>query len=272
MKHSQILNNLASDDLNEAIDDDVSLAVLDSMTGYWNEYLEPESIASRALPLILARWNCVLQSTNTDEVSELYKAKSFVIMAVTLHKYAIVDAHITQQAIKAIDLLNDEVALSDTFYRQSPDIKTFLQTEPKPLKRRPNSLKAVTFYRANDIISIQLDDKFFMAYIHTLIGANKSPIIEFYDVVFDHQPTLVDIKKNNIAFGQSYNDGTTRKSCFSVTGLKFLPDLSNQVHLIAACASNSLKPDNQHLGDSVGVYTSLDVLSIQSIIREIIKK
>lgn len=63
------------------------------------------------------------------------------------------------------------------------------------------------------------------------------------------------------ASGWSYDDGTARVSRYCVAGMKFLPDLANQIKLVSACVDNP--PSNGHLKKSAGLYTVSDVFQIQ---------
>ena len=259
MKHPQILNKLAARHLVQAIDDDLARLTRRAMA-----YKKHQSIADELnyiLPQLLLRWNCVLNAT--DEVPDSYKQKTEVALATLLHKYGFADTDITDKAIQAIDALNNAVVLSDSFYHQSGKIKNFLQSVPVPLSRKPSLPGNTTFYRAKDVVSIQLDGRFYAAYIHKLANPNESPVIEFYEGVFDSPPTL-DALKNTKATGQVYNDGIERISKFSVAGMKFMPDLANQIQLISACVNEP--PSNKHLADSVGLYTMRDLFEIQEVI------
>ncbi|WP_395762715.1 hypothetical protein ACH34F_12085 [Elizabethkingia anophelis] len=111
-----------------------------------------------------------------------------------------------------------------------------------------------------------MGNKFYPAYIHKLTGANESPVIEFYDGVFDKVPTIQDLENLN-AKGQVYNDGTERVSRFLVSGMKYLPDLANQVKLISACVDP--KPSDKHLGESIGLYAVKDLFQLQNDIRNL---
>ncbi|WP_286964927.1 hypothetical protein [Flavobacterium sp. UBA4854] len=139
---------------------------------------------------------------------------------------------------------------------------------PIPLKRKPSVPESITFYRKGDVISIQLENRFYAAYIHKITGANESPILEFYDGVFDKIPTWGNLQ-NLPAKGQLYNDGIKRISKFSVYGLKHEPDTANQIRLIKASVDNP--PANNHLKESVGLYSVIDLFTLQRDIKNLFK-
>ncbi|MEE1761365.1 MULTISPECIES: hypothetical protein [unclassified Streptomyces] len=103
-------------------------------------------------------------------------------LATLLHKYGFHDASgaVTARAFASFDELNCDVVLSDAFARQSPAIKTLLQSAPTPVTRRPRIPRTVTFLRPGDLVSVQLADRFHAAFVHELHGANEFPIIEVY--------------------------------------------------------------------------------------------
>lgn len=265
MTHQQILDKLAARHLVQSADEDLARLTWSAMTSHKNKSTNEQ--IENLISKLLSRWNCIL-TTNDKDVSEHYKQKTYLTLSVLLHKYGYKYDAITNNAIKAIDLLNKNVVLSDDFFRKSDEIKQFLATEPIPLKRKPTIPESVTFYRPKDIITIQLENKFYGAYIHSLTGPNENPIIEFYDKVFDKIPKAEELKKCN-AKGALFNDGTKRIEKYSVSGMKFLPDLSNQVKLLSSCENEC--PSNNHLEKPVGLYSAQDIFSIQRIIRGVFK-
>jgi hypothetical protein len=205
----------------------------------------------------------VLQAEDSV-ASALYRHKTAVALAILLHKYGIADDTLIARANVGIDALNDAVALSDDFHRKSDALKAaFLRTSPAPLKRAPSLPDSLTFYRAGDVVSYQLDGSYYAAYVHRCARINESPIIEFYDAVFDHVPDVAELAGKR-AKGARYNDGSERVSKFSVSGMKFMPDPAGQVMLVKACVDEM--PDNGHLKESSGVYTVSDIFQIQSIV------
>ena len=128
----------------------------------------------------MLRWNCILNA-DKDAVTDNYKLITTLGLCIQLHKYGFADKDLTAKALKAIDKLNKDVVLSDDFFRKSDEIKKIINLTPVSLKRKPTIPENITFYREKDVISIQLDNKFYPAYIHKLTGTNESPIIEFYN-------------------------------------------------------------------------------------------
>ncbi|GAA3772060.1 hypothetical protein [Flavobacterium ginsengiterrae] len=262
MTHQQILDKLASKHLVKSIDEDLARLTFSAMLGNKDS---ADTHLLYILPRLLNRWNCVL---NADEISNNYKQITILALSVLLHKYGFQDETINKKAIDAIDLLNKEVVLSDDFERKSEEIKQFILSTPTPLKRKPSQPESITFYRKGDVISIQLEDHFYAAYIHEISRGNESPIIEFYDGVFDTIPSWEGIK-NLSAKGQLYNSGIERISKYSVYGLKHQPDTANQIHLIKSCVDTS--PINKHLKESVGLYSVIDLFRMQSDIKNLFK-
>jgi hypothetical protein len=268
MTHQQILDKLAAKSLVQSIDEDLARLTIKTMSQAKHDKKIADNMISHILPIMLLRWDCALKANNS-EVTSNYKQKTILALGIILHKYGFVDNTITEQAIKAIDQLNKEVALSDDFFRKSVEIKAFLKTKPTPLKRSPNSPDNITFYRAKDVISIQLNKKYYCAYIHSLISSNESPIIEFYEKIFDIVPTILDLE-NSKAKGQIYNDGIERITKFSVSGIKFLPDLANQIQLIGSTIE--LPPSNTHLTTPDWQFTVSDIFNIQDDIKRTFEK
>ncbi len=260
MMHQQILDKLSAKHLIQAIDEDLASLTFDAIC-----YEKNTTVAqlSYILPKLLLRWNCVLFAD--EGISATYKQKTIIALAVLLHKYGFADKFITKNALQAIDKLNKDIALSDDFFRKSNEIKAFINSMPAPLKRKPAIAESITFYRAEDVVSIQLEGKFYAAYIHQLSGPNESPIIELYDGVFSKVPTLNELGKLN-AKGRIYNDGKERICLFSINGMKYLPDPANQIQLISACVEK--RPSNEHLTESVGLYAVLDIFRLQGVIKE----
>ncbi len=264
MNHKQIIDKVAFGKLGDAMEEDLARLVSSAMS--FRKGGSIKDIPSYVLPKMLTRWNCVLLAK--DGIAEYYKEKVVLTMATLFHKYGLRDENITNEAILAIDKLNDGVVLSDDFYRKSDEIKEFLKTKPIDLKRKPHIPDSVTFYRAKDIVSIQIEDSYYLGYIHKLTGVNDCPILEFYDKVFVEQPTIKDI--NNLkAKGEKYNDGIIRKSRFAIYGMKYQPDFANQIHLISSSVNSELIPDSDHLEESVGLYTVTDLFRIQGIIKKL---
>ncbi|GET45936.1 hypothetical protein [Capnocytophaga felis] len=266
MKHSQILDKLVAKHLVEAMDDDLARLVWWEIAASSNE--TPQKQLESLMPKFLLRWDCALKPS-AEKDKKHYRNKTLVAMATLLHKYGFSDPKITAQAFDAIDSLNKDVVLSDDFARKTPQIKELLKNPPAPLKRRPALPESVTFYRPKDIIAIELENIFYIAYIHTDTGINQSPVVEFYEKTFDKVPTLDELK-NTRTIGEEYSDGTTKISKFSISGLKYLPDPAGQVTLIASAIDTP--PDNKHLKHSIGLYTMSSIFEIQLIIKRMFSK
>ncbi|SDH19509.1 hypothetical protein [Chitinophaga filiformis] len=73
--------------------------------------------------------------------------------------------------------------------------------------------------------------------------------------------------ENIKAKGQVYNDGVGRISKYSVAGMKFLPDLANQIKLVSACVETP--PSNKDLQKPVGLYAVSDIFEIQDDIKRL---
>lgn len=261
-----MIDKLAAKHLVQAIDEDLARLVWLSMTLHKSESINDK--AKNILGKLLLRWNCVLEAEGTA-VSDSYKQKTVLALAILLHKYGIAEKAITTQALSAIDKLNDAVVLSNDFFRKSEEIKKIISSSPTQLVRKPVIPESITFYRKKDVISIQLGKKFYGAYIHDDLGINESPIIEFYDAIFDKVPTIQELKKYK-AKGEIFNDGVARVAKYSVSGLKFLPDPANQIKLIEACVNEA--PLNNHLEKPVGLLSVQNIYTIQRIIMDIFSK
>ena len=253
--HSQALKKLAADILVQTLDEDLARLLARVM----RQTRGGVDINSVLQPL-LRRWNCVLQA-NDSVASANYRHKTAVALAILLHKYGIADADINTQAEASIDALNDVVALGDDFFRKTDSIKTaFLHTPPSPLKRAPSQPDHLSFYRAGDVVSIQLDDRYYGAYVHRCARTNESPVIEFYEASFERMPSISELLEAR-AKGMPSNDGSEYTAQFSVSGMKFMPDPSAQIVLIKACID--VPPDSSHLEKSPWLYTVSDIFQIQ---------
>ena len=98
----------------------------------------------------------------------------------------------------------------------------------------------------------------------TPASTNECPVIEFYDGVFDHVPSLEEIQKLP-ARGAHYQDGRVRISRYAVAQMKYLPDPANQVKLIAAAVAQP--PSGKHLEASVGLYELTDIFTLQKALE-----
>lgn len=260
MKHQQILDKLAARFLVQALDENFAYATSQGMLA---KGFTPQ-VEARVWEQVFNRWNCVLQENNPDKIHPLYRYKTLLAMAIIAHRYGLNIDAIRQEALDAIDALNEQVALSDDFFRHSPKIKEFLHTLPNPPKRRPPMPDNITFLRPQDVVSIQHKQRFFAAYVHKDTGINENPIIEFYDVVFEHEPTWYEVQ-NLPAKGASYQDGTTRIQHYAISQMKYLPDPANQVKLIASAIATP--PKSEHLTPAVGLYMMSSIFQLQNDIE-----
>ncbi|WP_299435588.1 hypothetical protein [uncultured Aquimarina sp.] len=263
MKHKQIIDKIGFEQLAQAIEEDLARLVNYAMA--FKKGGSIDGISLYVLPLMLARWNCVLLAENG--IAKHYKEKVFLMLATLLHKFGLSDNSITEEAINAIDTLNNDIVLSDDFHRKSQQIKDFLQTKPLELKRKPRKPENSTFFRANDIVSIKIDHRYYAAYIHKLTGVNEAPILEFYDKIFEKIPQIEELKDLK-AKGEKFNDGIIRISNFAIYGMKYQPDLANQIHLIGSSKNLDIVPNNNHLKESIGLFTVSNLFFIQKTIKK----
>ncbi len=262
MKHNQILDKLAARHLVEFIEEDVARLV-------WLAMCPPaDGIAAYVMPRLLPRWNCVLNA-GKDEVADLYKQKTFLALAVVLHKYGVADKAISKMALAAIDKLNRAVALSDDFFRKTDLIKALIESPPEPLKRRPSHRDSLTFYRAGDIVSIQLGERYHAAYVHEILNFNEKPLMELYDAAFDRRPALEEVLGRR-AKGGHYDDGLERVEKFSVAGMRNVPDLANQFVLLGSGIKEM--PSSSHLKEPVGLYSVMDLFGLMAAMQRMFRE
>jgi hypothetical protein len=259
MNHSQVLLKLSAPKMVEAMQEDISRLVINAMISKKNA--GADEWLKRVLPPLKIRWNQVLNGSK--EISADYTSKAWVVLSVLLHKYGLIDKSIIKKAELAMDALNKGLVLSDDFARQTERIKQFLRRTPEPLKRNPTQPKSITFYRAGDVISFELKEKYYAGYIHRITGNTEAPEVEWYDVKLDHVPSLTELKKAT-AKGRKYNDGITRISTFALYGLKSNPDPAHQVQLIG---SGIAPPSNAHLQTGIGMAL-FDIFRMQIILEE----
>ncbi len=258
--HAQALKKLAADTLVQTLDEDVA-RLLGHAMARGKHAAGATDPAAFVLPPLLRRWNCVLQAGDATATPR-YRDTAAVALAIVLHKYGIADDAVNARADAGIDALNDAVALSDDFHRKTDAIKSaLLRTPPVPLRRAPGQPDNLSFHRAGDVVSFQLDGRHHAAYVHGCARTNESPIVEFYDAVFDRLPTFAELA-GTLARGVPCNDGRRHVSKFSVSGMKFVPDPAGQVVLVKAAVEAG--PDNRALAPSVGLYTVSDIFQLQS--------
>ncbi|HSX97736.1 MAG TPA: hypothetical protein VLG91_10140 [Streptomyces sp.] len=248
MKHQQVLDKLAARGHVRALDEELARWV------HWQMLAPPptrEELVHGVIAPVLSRWRCLF---DCDEVSASTKNVVWVALATVLHKYGLQDTAITTEAVRAVDDLNREVALSDAFERQSEDIKQFLSMAPTPLTRKPSVPRPLTFLRAGDVLSIELGGRFHAAYVWKIEGLNESPVIEFYAGTFSRPPTMADLTGREAA-------KPAARARFHVTGLTYLPDPAHQVRTVVAAHADGPKGGEPVPGR--GLYTMTDVMSLQ---------
>jgi len=260
--HQQALDKLAAQHLVQVIEDDVASLTSSAMS--YAKHDQQLTVASYVLPRLLARWNCVLHASDA-EASPNYRDKTALALALLLHKHGMAEAAITQRAVQAIDSLNAAVALSDAFFRNSDAIKDLLNSPALPLKKRPSTRDSLTFLRAQDVISIQLEQFYYAAYVHEIAGFNEYPVIEFYRARFTHRPDVAALQ-GCAAQGETYNDGKTRISLHAVCGMRHVPDPANQFHLLASGVTD--KPDQSQLEAPVGLHVISNLFQLQGMMRK----
>ncbi|WP_257221258.1 hypothetical protein [Delftia sp. 60] len=261
MTHTQALSKLAADTLVQTLEEDVARVMARTFALGRHDAAIAANYGGHALPPLLRRWSCVLQADDA-KATALYRHKTALALAIVLHRNGLADAGLNTAARTAIDSLNAEVALSDDFFRKSAQIRQdFLDTPPAPPKRSPGLPDSLTFYRAADVVAMELDGRFYALYVHGCARTNQSPIVEFYDAVFDHLPQMAELADVR-ARGRRYNDGVGRVARFSISGLKFLPDPAGQFTLVKACVETP--PDPGHLQKGDWLYTVSDIFELQS--------
>lgn len=221
-------------------------------------------LTARVLAPIFLRWSCVLNAPS-DEASDQYKDLTRLTLAAVLHRHGFQEQGLTHSALRAIDTLNDQVVLSDSFYRNSETIKAFISAPPTPLSRRPPISKNVTFYRAGDAASVQVGEWFYAIYIHSILGNHEAPVVEVYDFASRQRPGPEDLRQCR-ARGKRYNDGVERISHHAPYGLRDLPDKANQFHFIA---SGLPAPSVDHLQPQVGLFAVSDPFSLMQDIQQL---
>lgn len=250
LNHKQLLAYLPRD-LVDPIVHDVSRLTAWEMLGPEKDL--HEALAARVIGPLLLRWNCVLNASG-EVATDHYKDLICLALAVMLHRHGFKDDGLTHGALRAVDRLNDQVVLSDAFYRQREAIKALLVSPPTALSRRPARSKDQTFWRAGDAASVQIGEWFYGIYVLEILGNHEAPIVEIYDFASRQRPSPADLLQCR-AKGQRYNDGQQRISRHAAYGLRDLPDRANQFQIIA---SGVAAPGTDHLQPSVGLFAVSD--------------
>lgn len=261
MKHEQILDKVAFDTLVMEMSDNLSMLI----NYYFKKEQTPNELSKAILPKFFERWDNVFDD---DALSKLYQDKAWLVLATLLHKYGIQIDKITQNAINAIDSLNHQVALSDDFFRKSPQIKEFLLSTPIPLKKRPAQTKAITFFRPKDMIAMHYKNTYYVMYVHSHMYNYDAPVVEFYRQTFDMLPTIDDLTDMK-ATGLKHNNGNVYAQTFAMIGLKYVQDPANQFHLIDANNHTHI-PDRSQITvkTDIGSFMALDIFEIQDYLDD----
>ena len=223
-----------------------------------------DDIADRVLKNILLRWNCALSAAD-DEVTARQKNLIVVTLPLLLHKYGIQDPSLNSKAYQAIEALNREVILSDSFYRKSSAIKELLSSPVALRSRKPARPADLTFWRTGDLVAYQIGGKFYALYIHGIVGANEAPIVEFMDMETSYRPVRDDVLGKK-ARGIPFKDGVLHVQHYLVYGMRDMPDPANQFHLLGNMPQ--YKPDQTHLAPPIGMGIVTDVFRLADEVRE----
>lgn len=260
MNHKQILLHLAAPQLADAMAYDISRLANWGMLG--PKPVSHKDVQRAVLSKLFRRWNCVFDASK-DEVTENYRDIAWITAAVTLHRYGFSDDECTARAIRSIDKLNEEVALSDYFFRHSEEAKSLLKSPTVPLTKRPSVPRDVTFWRARDTVSYRLDRWYYALYVHCIDVGNAVPQVEFFNLKLDRPPTATDLI-GLPAVGGKYNDGIRRIETYWVHGMRNNPDMANQFKLIQEGWNSP--PSQQHLAQPVGGGSVIDVFRLQDAV------
>lgn len=259
MNHKQILDTLAAANLVKALEFDIAFATSQNMLGPKWDKPDPAKVAKVVTAGIRRRWRCALDAPAT-EVSPNYKAKVWLAMAVLFHKYGFSDAQVSSEARKAIDFLNDTVALSDHFFRKAEEIKNLLSIPPTPLSKRPSHAEHLTFWRAGDVVAYVLDDWTYALYVHEVPLGNEVPLIEFYDQRSRALPQL-DALRGAKALGILLNDNRRYINILSLYGMRHQPDFAHQFQLLGNVPD--MAPDQSQLNRPDWEYGLSNVFQLQ---------
>lgn len=259
MNHKQILDKLSAKYLVNSLNEELSRLVFKAMASHKNGYVDDpvEHVYSE----LIQRWQCFYGKHEGDNNTiNIFH----VALATLFHKYGLCKKELVDLAVRAVKELNQRAVLSDAFCRQEARIIELLQSKPKPLSRYPNLIESTTYYRAGDVVAFKFKDKFIAAYILGDTAINEAPVIEFYQGVFDDVPTMQDLEGLK-ACGMLHRYGqdveTLRRNCHAVYGMKYLPDLSGQITLIASAIDKG--PCYENLRAGLGLWTQSDLSSLQ---------
>ena len=99
--------------------------------------------------------------------------------------------------------------------------------------------------------------------MYELEGGHRAPIIEIYDFFARKKPAIENVLRSKAIKGMYKEVGKAKR--FAVYGMKNVPDLANEFHLIASGVSTG--PADESLGSSTSFYVS-DIFSIADDILE----
>jgi len=250
--HRSILQQLAGGDLVDAIERDVKHCVRRARSGPDPAAHSQATIGEVVVDTLLMRWHHILDSDDTV-ATPLYRHTTALALATALHQQGIQSPALAAKALAAIKALNKAVALSDHFYRKSPDIVRLLKSAPVMPVRRPGLQKSLTRWRAGDVASMQVDDHYHALYVLEI--SDGAPVVAFYDYL-DRTPPTLERLANVPERGTSR---TPENSCLdrrALYGLVHQPDPANQFVLLASGAD---APDNSRLmrGDALETITDV---------------
>ena len=252
MKHKQVLDHLASRSLVTALDEDLARWTGEQMLPPGRTHAE---VQAGVIPPILARWRCLLDAPDTRPAT---KAVTWVALATLLHRYGFADSEVTVAALSAVDLLNDEVVLSDAFARQADKVEALLTSPPVPLTRRPRRPRPVTFLRPGDVVSVQFGDVFRAAYVREVQRGNEFPIVEFYAGDFDRVPELDELDGRAAARDRG-------RARYGVVGMTYLPDPARQIVSIASGHPHPPVGEEPRVGE--GLWTLATLFRLPKYLR-----
>lgn len=267
MNHKQILDKMAAGLLVSVLEQEIARLSFIAMAGHKNNWVDDklDYVVSR----LNQRWSCLLKHHKGDSLNaEIFN----VVYATLLHKYGFQVAEISDAAIVSIDSLNKKVALSDSFYHKSADIKQFLKSAPKELKRYPKQSFPLTYFRPGDVVSFEFDGEYLAAYVYS-IGPSKAPVVAFYDLIFKEPPSVSQLN-GQPAYGQSYpQSDTPNKKVFekyAINGMVYTLDPAEQICMIASAVE--LEFDTTGLEESMALSTDIELYDVEEIYNAIAGK
>lgn len=261
IKHQDVPRLLAADELVEAIDHDVRYCALWARLPPEAASLPPAQIGADVIDAVLLRWNCALQA-DPAEVAPLYVHKAALALAVCLHRQGFADTQRTAAAVAAVEALNEAVALSDAFYRRSPEIVALLQSPASMPARRPSTPKQQAAWRAGDVVAMQVADRYHA--FHVLQLSSGAPLVEFYDIA-QASPFTWEQLRGVAARGQRLNDGRHFVRRYDMFAMSPQPDPANQFRLLASGIMSG--PDNRHLIPTESLGTATDIFCMARELR-----